>query len=484
MEGSYLPGKQRAKLALQGRKSHFILGKSENPFSTTQNSFFKTFVPSISPQNYSGFRTASHFTLGNDNAYRNSEFCNNYRVHSIEPRKPKPKVIDLTPSSVVMGKQNMTFLPTSGAFKVPNPNQAQSYSNSPSKNRKHNFELGTDSPTKASVMHSEFSPVRAQPTERIDRGLLDSHIIMGGHPSMYKSVAVNEYSKKVGSPGKLPVQKVNDLKKEHFILGNDDPALVSNQNTSYKPIISSKQGLTNEQLQNLKSSHFSFKAESPDYVSSSKMTMKYSPTEMRNQEIYLKQNHVNFGNDKDNHVSNYTKNHVLNYNPARSRSVNDPTRTKNDEMASDVIFGVTTPNMTLTSNSFNAQEGGSPGKLDPRVEKHLRSHHYTLGNSTNIYEQSHKNWGVGNPDPSRPPQGLKEGMVATHWVTGYHQENLNTSTKREYKSQVAEKREIEKYLKKHNHNLGNSSNSWRSSYNGTFQWIQPVPDNSSKFSFD
>ena len=69
-------------------------------------------------------------------------------------------------------------------------------------------------------------------------------------------------------------------------------------------------------------------------------------------------------------------------------------------------------------------------------------------------------------------------------MTGLHQESLNTNTQRTYKPKAAEKREIEGYLRKHNHNLGDSLSSWNSTYNGNYQWIQPVPDITTKFSFD
>lgn len=113
-------------------------------------------------------------------------------------------------------------------------------------------------------MQSNYGPLQTQPIEKIDKGILNSHIVFGGHPKMYKSVAVSEYSKKVGDPGKLPSEKIAELKKEHFNLGNDEVFLSSNQSTSYRDKKSSTQGLTKEQLQNLKSSHFSFSEEHPD----------------------------------------------------------------------------------------------------------------------------------------------------------------------------------------------------------------------------
>lgn len=94
----------------------------------------------------------------------------------------------------------------------------QSYNNSPSKNRNHNFYFGTDTVEKTSVMQSIYGPLQTKPIEKIDKGILNSHIVFGGHPKMYKSVAVSEYSKKVGDPGKLPSEKIAELKKEHLIL--------------------------------------------------------------------------------------------------------------------------------------------------------------------------------------------------------------------------------------------------------------------------
>ena len=479
MEGSYLPGKQRLKLAQQGRKSHFVFGKTNGGFGTTQNRFYKSIAPRRYPRINPGNRTASHFALGSDYRYKTSEFNSNFHPHPLEPKKPKGKIIDLTPSSVVMGMQKMQFSTSNCIYNSVSPHQAQAYSNSPNKNRKHNYDLGTDAPVKSSVMHSDFSPVHSKPTSKIDQGLLDSHIVMGGHPHMYISVASKEFSPKRQQPGSLGFEKVSDLKKEHFILGQDKPTMMTHQQDIYKPLLIPKQGLSKAQLENLKNSHFTFKAENPDYLSINKLAMSYAPSEIPGQEKYLKTNHVIFGDDKKKFSTSYS-----NYHTYRSQSVNEPIKTKNDELHHDIILGVTNPALSSTSNSFFTGEKAIPGRLDPQREKNLRGHHYSLGNSSNIYEQSHKNYGVGPCESAKLQESLKEDMNSTHWVNGYHTENLTTYTQRTYQPKVAEKREIEKYLKKHNYAMGDSKNEWGSSYTGKFKWIQPVPDYSNKFSFD
>ena len=409
MQGSYLPGKERAKLALQGRKSHFVFGNSANEFSTTQKSFFKAFVPSRSPQTNSKNRTISHFNLGSDPTHKSSEFTSNYRAHSLEGKNPILKIADLTPSSVVMGMQQINFTTSNNVYKSHQVNYSGSNTNSPQKNRKHNFDLGKDEDTKFSVMHADFSPVKTEKPKKIEKALLNSHIVMGGHPSMYKSIAATEFSSKGGNPGNLGEEKVKDLKSEHFLLGKDETLLVSNQQQSYRPLIIPKQGLTQEQLTNLKSSHFRFSAENPDYITSNKLHMNYTPAESRAQEKYLKENHVVLGNDSAKYNTNYVSYHTF-----RSQSVNQPVRTKNEEMNSSVVLGTTNADLSITSATFMTGKKGSPGKLDPRLEKNLRGHHYNLGNSTNIYEQSHKNYGVGPPNPSKFNNLLQEDMNSTH----------------------------------------------------------------------
>lgn len=479
MEGTFIPAKQRAQLTQQGRKSHFVFGKTSHGYSTTQGAFYKTNTSSASPGRPNNCRTASHFTLGSDSQSKRSEFGVNYRAHSLESQKPKPKIIDLTPTSIVMGMQEVKFQTTHGSFKDPGSARKQSYSNSPSKNRKHNFELGNDSPVRFSVMQKDFTKFDSEKPKHIDKSILESHIVMGGHPQMYKSVAENEFSKRDGSPGKLPEGKLRDLKKEHFLLGNDDPSKLTANNIHYKAVTTGNQSLSKEQLAYLKNSHFSFKSENPDYISVTKQTMNYRTPEKRTQEQYLKENHVVFGEDNRKFTTNYGRNHTY-----RSQSVNEPVRTKVDELNSDVVLGVTNPNMNSTTNSFMKGENGIPGRMDPQYERVLRGHHYQLGTSTNIYEQSHKNYGTGAPNPNKFLDNLKEDMLNTHWVSGFHKEELNTNMKREFKPASAEKRRVEDYLKKHNYKLGDSRNSWNSSYNGTFKWIQPVPDSKMKFSFD
>jgi hypothetical protein len=480
MEGSYIPGKQRKQLAQQGRKSHFSFGKTSHGYATTQTCFYRPNSSSSSPVRQANSRTASHFTLGSDSPQKRSEFGVHYKEHQIEPGKPKPKIVDLTPTSFVMGMQEIRFQTTSSFYKDPgSQGETRRQSHSPVKNRRHNFELGFDAPVKSSVMQKDFGQFRAETVRPVEKNLLESHVKMGGHPAMYRTVAENEFYKRDSSPGRLPPGKAEDLKKEHFVLGQDSPGKVSVQSTSYKPFLTPKQGLTKEQLNYLKNSHFKFQSENPDYVSVMKASIGYSPAEIREQEKYLKVNHVNFGDDQTKFKTNYSTNHYY-----RSQSVNQPVRTKNDEMRSDVILGVTDGPFESSTHSVLTGEKGIPGRMDPQLEKNLRGHHYSMGNSSNIYAQGHKNYGDGVPNPSKFLDGLKEDMLNTHWVSGFHKENLNSSMKREYRHASSERRSGEDYLKKHNHTLGDGQNNWHTSYNGGFKWIQPVPDKLTKFSFE
>lgn len=479
MEGSYLPGKQRAKLALQGRKSHFAFGRVDGGFATTQQTFYKSFVQTSTPQNNPKNRTTSHFTLGCESHYKSTESNANYRTHSIDVKKTRLKTNDLTPKDFVMGMQKMKFVTTNNTFTATLTDKFQSHSNSPSKNRKHNFDLGNDLPVKSSVMQADFSPMKPDPVDKVNRGMFNSHIVLGGHPSMYKSVASKEHSGRFEPPGSLDLKQLAELKKEHFTMGKDKPTVSTNQQNSYKPMRVDKQGLDKAQLENLKSSHFSFNAEMPDYISLSQMSMKYAKTEIPSQESYLKTNHIVFGDDKQNFGTNYGKNHVF-----RSQSVIEPHLTKNNELSHDVVLGVTNSAFASTSHSWLNGEAAKPGRLDPALEKNLRGHHYSLGNSTNIYEQSHKNYGTGPCKPAEFNAALNADMTATHWVSGFHKEPFSSYTTRTYKPKNAEKRNVEDYLRKHNHKLGESADTWGSSYNGRFKWIQPVPDTSAKFSFD
>ncbi|OMJ88113.1 hypothetical protein SteCoe_10013 [Stentor coeruleus] len=320
MEGSFFSEKCRAKLIQKSRKSNLILGKTDGPFITTQKSFFKSYGENNSPHNYSHKRTSSHVVLGSDRYLMSTESGASFCVQNTLTKKNKPKIHYSNKSNIIMGKQNMIFIPSSTKYKSLNISPAQSCNNSPSKSRKHNFNFGNDTVKKTTVMQSNFGPLQTQQIEKIDKGMLNSHISFGGHPKMYKSVAVSEFSKKIGEPGKLPSEKVAELKKEHFILGNDEVFLSSNQSASYRENKFSKQRLTNEQLQNLKSSHFSFSAEYPDYMSSTKAAMNYKPAEVREQEWNHKQNHIVLGDYKNKFSSSYMQNFALNNNYIKSQS--------------------------------------------------------------------------------------------------------------------------------------------------------------------
>jgi len=328
-------------------------------------------------------------------------------------------------------------------------------------------------------MKKDYSSVSPQKSFEVKKNLLDSHVVMGSHRGVYSSVAKKDYFRQDGRPGNLPPDKMKDLKQEHFVLGKDPWATVSVQNTSYRPVGQVKSGLDEDKLNYLKNSHFGFKAEKRDYKTETKSSMEYSKAEIRQQPQYLKVNHVVFGGDKSKFNTNYSRNHHY-----RSSSVNNPARTKSGEMHSDIILGVTLPVPSTTTNTLMTGKPGIPGRLDPKYESLLRTHHYTLGDTKNIYEQPHKNYGTGSPSPSHFLQGLKIDMLNSHWTTGNQGVNKASSMKTEYKPVAGQRTKCEDYLKRHNYQLGNSQNSWNSSYNGKFKWVQPVTGPSPRFSFN
>jgi hypothetical protein len=339
--------------------------------------------------------------------------------------------------------------------------------------------MGTDRLGKASVMQKEFKKVEREKPFDIEKNLLDSHIILGTHPEVKQSTTKNQYFLKQGPPGSLIGNQLNNLKREHFILGNDKK---NNKNTEYSTFHShlmSKQGLPDEKLTYLKNSHFSFNSEKPDYLSASKESLNYSQAEPRSQERYLKENHVVFGNSKQNFISNYSKNHHY-----RSQSVNNPKLSKNEELRSDVILGVS-KQFYNTTNDENLTGKPAPAvRLDPNYEKKLRYHHDGLGDGRPVYDFKHKNYGEGQPDPSHFLKGHKIDLLSTHWKTGTVDVKMASSMKNNYQTARCERRNQEDYLKRHNYRLGDSQNDWKSSYQGKFKWINPVPDNNIKFSFN
>lgn len=117
MDGSYLSGKQRAKLIQQSRKSHLILGKTDGQFITTQKLCLKPYAENNSSHNYSHKRTSSHVILGSDPNLMSTEFGANFRMQSNSVEKSKPKINYSNKSNVVMGKQNMSFIPSSTKYK-------------------------------------------------------------------------------------------------------------------------------------------------------------------------------------------------------------------------------------------------------------------------------------------------------------------------------------------------------------------------------
>ena len=455
MEGNYLPVKERIKIAQKGRKSHFSLGQANEAFATTQNCFFKSFIPSVSPQTNIRNRTAPHFILNSDKKYKTSEYNANYSLNPLEPKKPKSKIVDLAPNNAAMGTQKMQFTTSNFTYSSMSPQAVQSFANSPSKNRKQSFELCTDKQIKSSIMHSEFSPIKPKTTSKIEKALLNSHAVMGSHPHTYISVASKEFSPKFEPPCSLGSQKAHDLKKDHFKLGQDKLNMVSSHQDSYKLLLLPKQGLSKEQLENLQNSHFAFKADNPDYISTNKKLFNRIPNEIHGQEKNLKTNHIIFRDDKKN------------YGSFRSQSVNEPVRNKIEELNHDIALGA--KNSNLNSNAFYTGTSTVSGRLDLQREKNLKDNNCVLGNSLNIYEQPHKNHSAGYSEPTKYHEELKDDVASGHWIHGSRLEKINANTQRNYKPKKTEKIHIEKFIKKHKLSLGDSISSWSSTYTGNCQ---------------
>lgn len=479
MNGTYLSARQRIQIAHQSRKSHLILGGTSHKLSTTQTTYHRPTASSVPSRSATNRRTVSHFSFGRETPSKSSEFARNYKHHSLEPRNPRPAIVDLTPSCIILGTQTEKFRTTSRIHRDLSGSSIESFTNSTIKNRRTNFWLGNDKSPRTSLMKKDYSRVLPEKCFEVQKNLLDSHVVMGNHPHMFKSSAKKEYFRKEGKPGVLPNDKLKDFKQKHFDLGNGGKIGVSVQNTSFIPLGQVKNGLDEDKLKYLKNSHFGFKAEQTDYKSMAKTSMEYSKAEIREQPQYLKVNHVVFGDDKHKPRTNYSRNyHYTSNNP------NAPYRTKSEEMHSDIILGVTTPIQSTTTNSLITGKSGIPGRMDRNYENMLRTHHYTLGNTRNIYEQAHKNYGTGSPSPTQFLQGLKVDLLATHWTPGMQAEKMTSSMKNEYRPVAGTRTKCEDYLKKHNHQLGNSQNNWNSSYNGGFKWIQPVTGPSPRFSFN
>ena len=339
--------------------------------------------------------------------------------------------------------------------------------------------MGTDKPTLSSLMQKDFQKSQPEQPFKIEKNLLDSHITLGTHPKSLQTTTKNEYFLKTGPPGRLNPQQLKNIKQEHFILGQDHKAKSTTQGSSFQPFQMCKQGLPDANLANLKNSHFSFNAEKPSYVSESKESLIYTPAQHRAQENYLKQNHIVLGNNNGKSKSTYSQSHHF-----RSQSVNNPHITKNDELKSDVVLGTTSEFYQTTTDAKMTGKYAQALKLDRNYERYLRYHHNDLGDGKPVYDLKHKNYGTGQPDPSHFLQGHKIDLLATHWQTGKEDVKMASSMKNNFQNLRSERRTQENYLKVHNYRLGDSQNDWKTSNHGKYQWIQPVPAQNVKFSFN
>ena len=271
------PAKLNAEKAADLRNAHFNLGDDVNPWKTNNSvSYYKqngsperlneeqkaalrashfklgqemSTMQSVSHASHTGApiraQTSenkelmknirnSHFSLGDPNAglQKQSEFATRFHSHGgHEPATVNQAAKnELRATHFQLGGEGKNYVSTNTSSYQARPSlldakQMQEIKDREAEIRKHSFVFGDDPHSRVSVMHAEYNskPTGAtRVSEAAQRELRATHWGMGNESVVYTTTMANSYQKNAPEPGAFNKEKANDLRKEHFAIGENN----------------------------------------------------------------------------------------------------------------------------------------------------------------------------------------------------------------------------------------------------------------------
>ena len=382
MEGKFLSKQQRRIPALEMKKTHFSLGNykslPESPKVSKQEALNSHFALSSAMR-------ATHFDLGKDKPNFKTEAKSSYKDTNLTGVSPyvQPDVsIDLRKHHYTLGflkeeKKTKETKETKEIIDKKGQLIDSKFSTS------HHFYYGNDKITKESTNHEDFTKKVSAINEKeegikLKNELQKSHFLIGSENACFSTTSREDFSYK---PTNSQTIKKNPT-KENIQLGLDKPCFSSLSHRDYTNKLKNKQVLTAETSKDLRKSHFLLGNDKIEYnLTSSELAGK--PSQEFSKKIedgLLRKTNFVLGNSQKPWKTTYSLTHS-DTEPNLAYS----TRNRNSDKKSSVLLGSTSiPMISISRNDYKNHLAMVSN--NSKHAEYLRKHHFDLGNNKNEYK--------------------------------------------------------------------------------------------------
>ena len=476
------------------RHTHFQLGGSAPSYETAHQHQFKP-SPAAPPGAATSSRTReAHFSLGAGPLRGESEMAAKFRGQSVEHRVVLTQEAknELRSHHFGMGSDKPTYMTHHKEVygpKQPDLNVSLDSAARVKNVRKAHFQLGTDDLVTASIAKSDFTPKTVEKVEEekflaeMRKDLRVSHFDVGNTPQTFVSTARKDFAGVYGPSAALNTSEKDNLRREHFVLGTAKADLMTVSKDSYTAKHEGRQELSIEKLQDLRSSHFILGQSDPSYQPTSHLVHKgpgpVAPAPGTHIAA-IRQSHFALGTDLNAWKTVYHTTHQ----PSGPQPVEYSDGAAKARVSHIVMGGGPAIAESTSHQDYKRSISAQPNRLSPENEKSLRGHHFQLGLDPSAhYAPISKGYGVPGGQPSYLDAERKKDLQATHFQYGSENPVFVTRNSQTYANKGGSvSPERAKNTRESHFDLGeNRAGTWRTTYKGTYNWIQPVPDRSYKY---
>lgn len=489
--GGYMPREALAQLSREVRNTHFQLGGAQSHFDTAHRQQFQPLSGDRAGPVLANHSRVVHFALGADSTSMKTETeaASRYKAHSLNARNELTQDVkrNLRAHHFGLGSDKPNYVTHHKEVFVARAPQLNSSVDSKADRSAH-FQLGSDLPVNLSVARSEFTPKVAERAEQekyladLKKDLRLCHFQIGSEQPSFVSTSQKDYTGAPAPRAELGEAVKNDLRKEHFVLGTSRPDMTSVAKQTYTEKKDGRVTLRPEQVNELRSSHFVLgQNQEPSQATSHELHKSFGPVAApaTQDRATLRKSSLVLGSDPGAWQSVYASAHtpVLRKPTEAAGGAAQPKK-------SNFVLGSDAPvNLSTNHEDYQRSQSAKPNRLDPENMKELRGHHFQLGvGRAADFSTSYEKYGAeGGPAGYMDPKRRKD-LQATHFQYGSHQPSFESSHSRDYPQQPTHSAERSKPVTKTNVNFGErQAGTWKTTYTGTYSWIQPVPDRSYKF---
>ncbi|KRX00019.1 hypothetical protein PPERSA_00169 [Pseudocohnilembus persalinus] len=443
------------------RKEHYALGTDKDPKSLFQTSAASTFVKYDNPdraqlsKDTKNDLRSCHFVLGYNQDPKKSDYKINFGEKNIDQevfKDRKDQVNALRQHHPVFNDDGNYFstLYNETTNKQYDPqllHQGKSKKQIQDQIvelRKTNLLMGTNQPNYISEQQQEFGDKGFARNDLVDIDLKGTNFRLGIDPNQYNTTFKDTFTGQYVAPDKGKTQELlQDLRKEHYSLGNDKANYKSENKRNFVEY-------TKEQLQDkpdlseLYKSHFRIGGPSQntnnenryksDYKSNYQERDPIQNDSLRNDRTDRCSNIV-LGSDKNNdQFVSEAKANMKDFSKDNNRGTVDPKLAK-DLRGTHYNFGTDNPEYVTQHQAQFTDKSHLGGKqtLEEALKKDLRRNHFEYGTQSNEYNTTHQEIGKNQGLPSKLDPKLAKELRSHHFVHGIYGNNYDTTYKVSHK---------------------------------------------------